>query len=72
MNTYDPAACVRYVHLDGGLACPPLTTSCGPTGTRLPSGYANASPLTTLRGRAAARTLAATDRRAVRPLATCS
>ena len=72
MNTYDPAACIRYVHLDGGLRHPITTTSDVPTGTRLPRGYANDSPVTTLRGRGAGRPSAPIDRRAARPLVTCS
>jgi len=42
MHTYDPAHFVRYVHLDG--AADPA-----PAITRLPAGYADDSPRTSLR-----------------------
>jgi hypothetical protein len=42
MNTYDPAHYIRYVHLDGPAEPPPVVT-------RLPAGYADESPRTSLR-----------------------
>jgi len=51
MKTYDPANYIRYVHMDGTPVSSALPGTRVPTGVRLPSGYANQSPLTTLRHR---------------------
>lgn len=49
MNIYDPADGIVYVHLsrDGGPHATTLDTEC----VRLPAGYADGSPLTSLRRR---------------------
>jgi hypothetical protein len=50
MNTYDPADYIVYVHM--ARQATPRVTPAWSTGTsdRLPSGYANESPRTRLRG----------------------
>ena len=44
MNTYDPATFIRYVHLGGAVDRAPAVV-------RLPVGYADESPRTSLRDR---------------------
>ena len=48
MNTYDPADLILYVHVGRGTDPASTSSDSGRTCHRLPSGYANRSPLTYL------------------------
>jgi hypothetical protein len=49
MNTYDPANYIVYVSMDRTFPASGMPAAAAATAHRLPSGYANGSPLTRLR-----------------------
>jgi len=51
VHTYDPADCIRYVHMARETDAYPVPLDSGRRCTKLPTGYANGSPRTCLRHR---------------------